>query len=420
MLPKPCLLPVAAAVALAGSFAVLGRSAALGSDRAQELEPTVILISLDGFRWDYLDIAETPNLDRLAAAGVRAEALVPIFPTKTFPNHYSIATGLYADHHGIVGNAMYDPELDASFSMRDRAAVSDSRWWGGEPIWVTAEAQGQVAAAYFWVGTDVEIAGRRPTHWKPYDGRTPNAARVRQVLEWIDLPDSKRPTLFTLYFSIVDGAGHRYGPASAQVKEAIARVDAAIGLLLDGLEDRGIWDRLNIVVTSDHGMASISPRRVIFLDDYLDLSDVYLSALTPVADIWPDEGREDAVYRALANAHPHLTVYRKRDIPERLHYRHHRRIAPIIAIADEGWSIARRGAFNRRSRRYTGGTHGYDNSVKSMHALFIASGPAFKDGLVVEPFQNIHIYELLCAVLGLRPAPNDGSLDSVVVMLEGR
>jgi predicted AlkP superfamily pyrophosphatase or phosphodiesterase len=377
----------------------------------------MILVSLDGFGWDLLDKAPTPALDRLAARGVRAEKLVPIFPTKTFPNHYTIVTGLYAEHHGIVANNMYDPVMNARFSLGNREAVADGRWWGGEPIWVTAEQQGLRAAPLFWPGSEAEIEGVRPSFWQAYDGSIPNAELVKQVLGWLDLPAGERPSFITLYFSDVDGAAHRSGPESEATKRAIQAVDNAVALLIAGLRDRGMVDDVNVVVLSDHGMAATSSDRVIFIDDYIDLSTVDVIDWNPVLALRPEAGEEQTVYAALADAHPHLNVYRKQDIPERFHFRDHVRIQPIVGVADEGWSVSSRPFVRARPDRHQGGNHGYDNLAPSMGALFIAAGPAFRDGEVVPPLQNIHLYEMFCAILDLDPAPNDGSLDSVRVLL---
>ena len=201
-------------VFLALALLVLALQPAHAVQEAARLRPTVILISFDGFRWDYVDMAPTPNLDRLVANGVRAGSLIPSFPTKTFPNHYTIATGLYPEHHGVVANNMYDPEFDARFGLGDRDAVGDARWYGGEPIWVTAEKQGQITATFFWPGSEAAIGGVRPTHWRLYDGSVPNSERVAQVLEWIRLPEDERPTFLSLYFSDVNDLGHEFGAES--------------------------------------------------------------------------------------------------------------------------------------------------------------------------------------------------------------
>ena len=401
--------------AIALALVILG-CAATGFGARRSAPPdsqAILLISLDGFRYDYLDRPAAVNLRALAARGVRARWMVPIFPTKTFPNHYSQVTGLYAEHHGVISNQMYDPAI-GWFSLADSSAASraDPRWWGGEPLWVTAVRQGRKSATFFWPGSDVEIAGTWPTYWRKWDPRVPNAERVTQVLEWLSLPGPEAPVFVTLYLSDVDGAGHDFGPDAPGTDSAIARVDSAVGALVRGIEARGLASRVNIIVVADHGMAPTSPERQIYLDDYLDLSGVTVVDWSPVALLLPRPGTEEDLYRALARRHPHLTVYRRAEIPERLHYRAHPRIPPVVAVADEGWEITTRARAARRPPR-AGGQHGYDPALRSMGALFVAAGPAFARGTVVEPFQNVHLYALMAHVLGLRPAPNDGSLDSV-------
>ncbi|NBC18328.1 MAG: alkaline phosphatase family protein, partial [Bacteroidetes bacterium] len=339
--------------------------------------------------------------------GTRTEGLISAFPTKTFPNHYTIVTGLYPEHHGIIANNMYDPVFDASFSLGNREAVSDGRWWGGEPIWVTAQQQGLRSATLFWPGSEAVIQGHRPTYWLPYDGDMPGAARVAQVLDWLDRPADERPSFLTLYFSRVDSKGHWYGPDSDSTAQAIAEVDRYLGMLVDGLEARDLLGRMHLLVVSDHGMIATSSERVILLDDYIDLDDVQVVDWNPVVMLRPEPGREDSVYAALRQA-PHLTVHRKSEMPDRLHFDAHRRIPPIIGIADEGWVITTRARYEERPERYDGGTHGYDPQLRSMHGLFLGHGPAFDAGAVVEPFENVHLYNLMADLLDLRPAPNDG------------
>ncbi len=412
-----------------GAGRAVGRAFALGGvlllavvvwaalSRAPE-RPTVILISIDGFRWDYIERTETPNLDRLSASGVRAERLVPVFPTLTFPNHYSMVTGLFPVNHGIVANTMYDPVFNASFRLSDREAVEDGRWWEGEPIWVTAETQGQIAASFFWPGSEAEIKGHRPTYWKRFDETIPAPERVEQVLAWLDLEEDERPSFVTMYFEHVDDVNHDVDPESSpEIGAAIRKVDAFLGLLLGGLDARGITETIDIIVVSDHGITARTPDRAILLDDYIDLRTAGIIDWHPVAALRPEASEIDNVFNALHGAHPNLQVYRKGDTPDRYRYNDHRRIAPIIAIADEGWSITSRSYFDRNRKRFGFGSHGYDHELRSMGALFVASGPSFKSGLTVPPFQNIHLYELMCSVLGLDPAPNDGTLDAVRIML---
>jgi len=401
-------------LALVAACALL--TAAPASPAAQQrLDPTVIVVSLDGFRWDYFGRTPTPYMDQLMVRGVHARWMVPAFPSITFPNHYTIVTGLYPEHHGIVSNSIEEPKTGRRFAIGDTTAVRDGAWWGGEPLWVTAERQGEHAATYFWPGSEATIGGVRPSFTKRFDDRVPGADRINELLGWLDLPREQRPRFLTMYFSNVDHAGHEYGPDSPQVLEAVRAVDSLIGLLVTGLERRGLLDQVNIVIVSDHGMAATSRDRVIYVDDYVDPSKLDIVATGPVLFAWPRGGDTAQVARALARA-PHLAVYTRDQVPERLHYRASPRITAIVALADEGWDVRTR-AEDVPGRRFPGGEHGYDNALASMRAIFIAAGPAFKRGYTSEAFQNIHVYDLLCAVLGLRPAPNDGSPDSTRAML---
>ncbi len=373
----------------------------------------LILISFDGFRWDYIDRTSTPNLDFLIESGVHTEALVPIFPTKTFPNHYTIVTGLFAENHGIVANTMYDPVFDAPFSLGNRDAVTDGRWYGGEPLWVTAEKAGLVSSAYFWPGSEAEIGGERPTYWVTFNDDTPNAVRVSSLLELIDLTEDAQPAFYTLYFSDLDHAGHDFGPDSEGILPAIREVDTRIGQLLTGLRERNILDSVNIMVVSDHGMSQLSTERIIFLDDYLEPDSLNIINFSPYFDIWLPEADADSVFALLDGVDPHLEVYKKEDIPEYLRIANHRRVPPIVGIVDDGWSLTTHAYFESNTEDYSGGTHGFDPVHRSMHGIFIARGPAFKTGATIPPVRNIHLYSLMSEVLGLEPAPNDGSLDSI-------
>jgi predicted AlkP superfamily pyrophosphatase or phosphodiesterase len=295
--------------------------------------------------------------------------------------------------------------------MTNPREVRDPMWWGGEPIWVTAERQRQPTAAMFWVGSEAPIAGVQPRYWKPYDERYPANARVDQVLQWLDLPAAVRPTLITLYFEDVDTAGHNDGPESAAVREAIQRADGYLGRLLRGLEQRGLADAVNLVVVSDHGMAAVDTSRVIALDDFISLDDVDVIDINPTIGLLPRPGQEEAVYRALSKAHPRLSVYRKTQTPERWHYRDHPRIPPIVGVVDEGWQIALRSRIAdvvAGRVRPAGGQHGYDPMVMSMRGIFVAAGPAFKRGVMVPALENVHIYNTLARILRLAPAKNDG------------
>jgi predicted AlkP superfamily pyrophosphatase or phosphodiesterase len=403
-------------------LAILSLCLWVASGHAQtprQLEPTVVLVSFDGWRWDYAAKYSAPNVRRLAARGVSA-VLVPSFPTKTFPNHYTMVTGLYPGHHGIVANTIKDPSTGRRLTMSDRKEVQDPLWWGGEPIWVTAQRAGQLAAAMFWPGSEAPILGQRPRYWEPFDERVPGNARVDRVLGWLDLPATERPTFLTLYFSDVDGAAHDNGPESRAVADAVRRVDRYLGRLLSGLARRGIENRVNIVLVSDHGMAEATPDRVVILDDYLDLQGSDVVDLNPTLGLFPSAGREDAVYSALSGAHPRLRVYRRAETPEHWHYRDHPRIPPIVGVVDEGWQLLRRSTVSaQRAKGVRGptGVHGYDPRVTSMHGIFVAAGPAFKAGVTAPAFENVHVYDLLTTVLGLTPAPNDGNPEATRALL---
>jgi predicted AlkP superfamily pyrophosphatase or phosphodiesterase len=386
-----------------------------GAGRAQapisDLKPTVILVSLDGWRWDYAQKYSAPTVARMMKRGVSGP-LIPSFPSKTFPNHYTIVTGLYPGHHGIVANAIKDPATGRRLTMSNRKEVQDPMWWGGEPLWVTVQRAGQIAAPLFWVGSEAPIMGPRARFWEPFNEDLPPNARIERILNWLDLPVAERPTFLSLYFSDVDGAGHANGPESQAVAQAVRRVDRYIDRLLRALASRRIDDRVNVVIVSDHGMSEANTNRVVVLGDYLSVDALDIIDVNPTLGIFPPAGREEAVYRALAGAHPRLKVFRKAETPPQWHYRDHPRIPPIVGVVDEGWQIMRRATLTAQvSKGQTGpiGVHGYDPSnAITMRGIFVATGPAFKRGVTVPPFENVHLYDALAEVLGVTPSPNDG------------
>lgn len=394
---------------------LLAFTAACANASAQQ---RVVLISLDGFRADYLDRPGAVRLRELAARGVRSERLITAFPSKTFPNHYTIVTGLYPGEHGIVANAMRDPQLGL-FSNRDSLAQWEPRWWGGEPIWVTAERQGLRAASLSWPGSEAPIGGARQTWWQRYDHDLPRDQRVRKILAWLALPPDSAPAFITGYFHELDDAGHNHGPNSREVDVALAQLDSVVGALVDGIARLGLTERVNLIFVSDHGMSATSADRVIVLDELADLRGVEIVDLNPVAAIAPRPQDVERVYRDLVGSHPHLKVYRKGEMPAAWHFNDHPRVTPIVAVADDGWVIARPQQAERwRAQGWRGGgTHGYPPDTPSMGALFVAAGPGIARGRVVPAFQNIHVYSLLAQLLGVTPAPTSGSLDSVRFVL---
>jgi predicted AlkP superfamily pyrophosphatase or phosphodiesterase len=386
-----------------------------------DLQPTVVLISLDGFRYDYLSRYRPTHLNSLADQGVRARWMIPSFPSKTFPNHYTIATGLYPQHHGIVENNIYDPIFKAMFSLSDRKEVENGRWWLGEPIWVTAEKQGQRSGSVFFPGTEAEIGGVRPSFWKKYDETMPNDARVDTVLSWLDLPREQRPTFVALYFCDPDDAGHAFGPVSSETKRAVLKVDDEIGRLIEGLKARRIANRVNLIIVSDHGMARVKWRNAILLDKFFDQTLAERIFWTrEIVSIFPKEGKEAEIYESLKRQlPPQARVFRKAEMPARFHYSQSPRIAPLLVLPSEGWILTSTSDFAEmqakgETMRSRGG-HGYDNQLPSMRAIFVAHGPAFQKRKLVEPFENIQVYNIMTKILGLKPAPNDGDYRAAVL-----
>lgn len=390
----------------------------LGCSGEQQPRPSkTLLISFDGFRYDYLDKAATPHFDSLAASGVRAN-LIPVFPSKTFPNHYSIATGLYPEHTGFVGNTMYDPEWDEWYRISDRKAVENGKWYGGEPIWNTLEKQGVRTATMFWVGSEADIQGMHPTHWKTFDESMPFKARIDTVVKWLSDPESPVVDFATLYFNEPDHMGHTYGPQSDSVKAAVKQADQLIGYLKDRMQQKHLWQTTNIIVVSDHGMAELSGDKLIELDTIIDMANVKRTIWGPMTMVQPKEGKMQQVYNALKSHADHYEVYKKEEIPERYHLKKSRRVSDIIIVAELGYTILDQKSKKRFLDSLPGGTHGYDNQNKEMQALFLARGPAFRENAELGSFQNIHIYELINHLMGTDPATNDGSLDSVKVLLK--
>ncbi|MFZ6849089.1 ectonucleotide pyrophosphatase/phosphodiesterase [Undibacterium sp. RuRC25W] len=380
----------------------------------QAQRPPVILVSIDGFKPEYLQRGVAPTLSTLADQGVLADVMRPSFPSITFPNHYTLVTGLRPDHHGIVGNTMDDPQIpDQHFSLGNHAAVVDRRWWDqAEPIWVTAEKHGVHAATMFWPGTESDIQGVRPTEWRPFDGKLPPASRVDVLLGWMDKPAAQRAGFFTLYFDDVDHAGHESGPDSSQVTEAVAKVDQALNRLMAGLAARQIT--ANIVIISDHGMASTSADRVIYLDKFIATSNFKLVTSGTYAGIDPLPGQASLVNKALVKKHDHMACWNKADIPARYQYGKHPRVPAIVCLADVGWLIF--GAEDPKIHA-NGGSHGYDNMTREMGALFIANGPAFKQHVSLPAFDNVDVYPLVMRLIDVPALPSDGSLTSTAAAL---
>lgn len=397
------------------AFAALALAACAHGDATQPAppaatgEPITILISLDGFRPDYLDRGITPALSELANNGVRA-AMQPSFPSVTFPNHYTLVTGLHPGRHGLVNNRMEDPgRPGAVFTLQDRAVAADPIWWAdGVPIWVTAERQGVRTGTMFWPGSEYELHGQRPTRWRTFDQGLPGFARADVLLSWLDLGEAERPQFFTLYFDLVDTAGHRYGPDALEANAAIAEVDAAIARLRTGLDARGYAGRVNFVIAADHGMAAQAPAAIIDLDARLTPQQARVIWDGQFAGIQPLEGQEVAVEQALLGRSDRGECWRKADVPARFDYSAHRRIPAIVCLADIGWRYR-----STQLQQYATpalGAHGWDPQAPEMAAVFIANGPAFRRGATLPSFENVSVYPLLARLIGVAPEAHQGDL----------
>ncbi len=377
----------------------------------------LLLISIDGYRADYLQRGFSPTLASLAQDGVRAQTMQPSFPSLTFPNHYTIVTGLRPDHHGLVNNTMFDPEL-GEFSLSNRKAGADGRWWAqGTPIWETAGRQGLKTATMFWPGSEAPIHDYRPYHWLPYDGSMTPDQRVDQILSWLDAPTGERPTFLTLYFDDVDHAGHSFGPDAKQVNEAIAKVDEALARLVDGLKKRGLFDRINLIVVSDHGMAGVPAKHSVMVNKLIPLDRVQVVSLGVLAGFNAKPGYDFAKIEAkLEKPQKHMQCWDKTRIPARFAYGSNPRVPQLVCLADVGWRITTTDYVAKKLKnggKLSLGEHGYDNTDPTMQALFVAHGPAFRQGETLPAISNVDVYPLMTRLLNVTPVKNDGNYDEI-------
>ena len=385
----------------------------------QQSKPYLILISIDGFRWDYMDRYPTPNMDRIAATGTKAERLLPVFPTLTFPNHYSIATGLYPDHHGLVANDFPDPARDIWYSLKKRETVEDRRFYAGEPIWVTAETQGMVAASFFFVGTEAPVKGVYPTHWRSFNKKITGEDRVDQVLAWLDVAEQNRPHIYTLYFEDVDDYSHWRGPDSKENIEAISRVDGYIGRLLDGLENLPFADQVNIILLSDHGQGEyLEDQQPYLLADHVNLDDTVIieggSYLFLHLDR-DDPGRAEGIVATVNNSWKHGHAYLPKDTPAQWHIENNPRFPDVILMPDAGYAVL---STEGKAGKINAGDHGWAPENPAMHGFFVACGPNITPGLSLGPVNNVDVYPLMLSILGLEaPEMMDGDASHLAAAL---
>jgi len=372
----------------------------------------VILIGIDGFRADYLDRGLTPTLSRLAAEGAVAEGgMRPSFPSVTYPNFYTLATGRHPDHHGLVYNRMRDPNLPGrTFSLGDRHEVMDRVWWDdAEPIWVSAERQGLATSVLFWPGSEAAVHGVRPRDWLPFEQSVSSRARVNIALGWFTTPQGDWPDFAAVYFDIVDTQGHLFGPNSPELDAALVEVDQAVGVFVAGLAARGI--EADLVIVADHGMAATSGERVVWLDDWIQADAVDSYTYGPLAFVDPLPGHEAELEAALAHDPEHLDCWRREDIPARFAYGTHRRISRVVCLAEMGWTLGVRGQLD--PARVRPGTHGFDPDAPEMQAVFIAHGPSIRPGVRLERMDSVDVQPLLGRLLGIEVPAGDGRIDDL-------
>lgn len=390
-------------VILAGFITIITLSLTLNVKHDKKL----LLISIDGFRYNYLNSTEHPNLTSLMQTGVHGP-LISIFPSLTFPNHYSIVTGLHAENHGIVGNNFYDPDLNKSFSFSNTNDSVNPEWWLGTPIWLVLSRYNIKSASCFWPGS--EVADRHPTYHIPYNHDMSHEDRIDQVLSWIDLPYSEQPSFLSMYFSDVDSRGHTFGPDSDEVKQAIRVVDNSIGKLLDALDKRSNRIDFDIIIVSDHGMTkTLNP---IFLDDFIDVQKYHIPELFTKcahASIWAEYTEIPDLIEALKDIE-NATVVRKELLPERYFYKESNRTAPLHIIADEGYVLTTRENYVNYPGSFLGGDHGYDPIIQSMKGIFIGSGNSFVQNQEIPELNNTEIYNLIAAIMSVTPPDNNGTV----------
>lgn len=386
---------------------------ATGTEAVQTSPPPLLLVSFDGFRADYLKRFPMPNLKTLYSQGVLVEQMTNVFVTKTFPNHYSLVTGLYAESHGIIASNMYDPDTKKDFHIANN---TDPSWWSeAEPLWITALDSGYKTAAMMWPGSEVVIHNHTATHFMQYNPHMTFKERLGNVTQWMTGDGKEEGAKFAaLYWEEPDKSGHHYGPENqTMMSQVLKEVDDNIGLLMSELKKAGLWGQINVIITSDHGMTQCSPDRLIALDKCLHPDNYTLVDLTPVAALIPKQDTM-TVFNLLKGCHHHMTAYLKESIPERLHYRNNHRVQPIILIADEGWTIVQTGNVLPRL-----GDHGYDSSLPSMHPFLAATGPGFRQGYRMSSLQTVDVYPLMCRLLSVSGRPNNGTLGHTRCLMAG-
>lgn len=386
-----------------------------GFTRAQQnSKPYVVLVSFDGFRHDYVNNFNPPTFKKFIAKGSQAEALIPSFPSKTFPNHYTIVTGLNPGNHGLVDNTFYDRQRNVTYGMRKQELVVDPYYYGGVPLWELTKQNGMKSASYFWVGSEMSDEKRRPDYYFPFDDSIDPTKKVDQVIDWLKLPEGERPHLITLYFSSPDHEGHDYGPHAEQTKQAVLKADSLLNRLMTGIESTKL--PVNVILVSDHGMYELTVKEetYIFIDELIDRKNPSVKLAnggTQTHVYISDSKKRDSVYAVLKKQEGKFIVLKKEEFPDRWQYQHER-VGDLLLEAKPGFYI-REGSRERfmKSAKMGSktGVHGYDPEVTTdVRGIFYAQGPNIKSGITVKPFQNIHVYPLVAKILGLPLPKIDG------------
>ena len=399
---------------------LIGSTPTINSKASLE-KPYLILISLDGFRWDYIEKYNPPYLSNFIKNGVKAESLIPSYPSKTFPNHYTIATGLYPDKHGIIGNSFYSYKKNLTYKIGNREMVEDGSFYGGTPIWVLADKASMVSASYFFVGSEANIQGIKPTYYYTYDASIKNDVRITQALDWLDLPLKNRPHLITMYFSDMDDVGHRFGPnKEEEIKKTLFNLDENLGNLFKGVDATGL--PINIIIVSDHGMTTLSTSNYIPIED-IENDSLYATIDNgAIVNIHPKNNMQtDSIIQYLKQKENNFKVYKTKNTLGFEYNPKNKDWGAIQIIPDFGYYFSKRQSIESRKKNAitTVGVHGYDPKYKDMHGIFYANGSAFKKGYVIPSVKNIHIYPLMCKILGLDIPNNiDGNLNQLESVLK--
>jgi alkaline phosphatase D len=371
---------------------------------AQQAKHYVVLVSLDAFRYDYAVKYHATHLLGLAARGASApDGMIPCYPSLTFPNHYSIVTGLYPEHHGIVANSFFDPVRNARYDYNHDDTAGDGSWYGGTPLWSLAEQQGMRTASIFWPGSIAQIAGKRPSYYMLFDDKFDDSRRVDQVVQWLKLPPAERPHFIALYYSNTDHAGHDFGPDSQQVQDAVHHLDQVMGELDTKLSALRL--PIDIIIVADHGTVGYKAPATI-LDDLASLQGINHVATL----LYPEgEAQTEKLYEALKQHEgSSFNVYRRADVPAPLHFDSNPREGDPVIVASPAINVI--GTADQYEHRHLGG-HGFDPATTpEMKAIFYAVGPDIKPGVKLQPFQNIDLYPFIAQILGLNAPPSDGTI----------